>query len=220
MVGHLVVVLLLMMMVPVRGNLVDLVTTDILAVTLVMMIKTMTAVLVTKWKSVTKSHLLTKLVTLPLLTNLQRTQHQMYWWRLNWWQINWWHWQHLNDLGSWLLKISDIRQVLRVGSAAGLLLTFKVFNQYMTHTVLLILFEIQHSTCIGVELNQPSLSNILWRTLTSTCCNDVWFIWRHGTVSEHFLFAGPSAAPSPFHIFLALSSYSWDIGCNWIGIIT
>ena len=49
MVGHLVVVLLLMlMMVPVRGNLVDLVAIDILVVTLVVLIKTMTAVLVTK----------------------------------------------------------------------------------------------------------------------------------------------------------------------------
>ena len=43
-----VVLLLMLMMVPVQGNLVDLVTTEILAVTLVMMIKTMTAVLVTK----------------------------------------------------------------------------------------------------------------------------------------------------------------------------
>ena len=49
MVDHLVVVLLLMlMMVPVRGNLVDLVTIDNLVVTLVVLIKTMTAVLVTK----------------------------------------------------------------------------------------------------------------------------------------------------------------------------
>ena len=51
MVGHLVVVLLLMMMVPVRGNLVDLVTIDNLVVTLVVLIKTVlmtTAVLVTK----------------------------------------------------------------------------------------------------------------------------------------------------------------------------
>ena len=43
-----VVLLLMLKMVPVRGNLVDLVTIDILVVTLVVLIKTMTAVLVTK----------------------------------------------------------------------------------------------------------------------------------------------------------------------------
>ena len=48
-VGHLVVVLLLrLMMVPVRDNLVDLVTADILAVAYVVLIKMVTAVLVTR----------------------------------------------------------------------------------------------------------------------------------------------------------------------------
>ena len=49
MVGHLVVVLLLrLMMVPVRDNLVDLVTVDILFVAYVVLIKMVTAVLVTR----------------------------------------------------------------------------------------------------------------------------------------------------------------------------
>ena len=43
-----VVLLLVLMMVPVRGNLVDLVTLDILAVALVVLIKMVTAVLVTR----------------------------------------------------------------------------------------------------------------------------------------------------------------------------
>ena len=72
-------VAVLLMMVPVRGNLVDLVTIDILAVALVVLIKMVTVVLVTRWKLVTGSHLLTKLVTHPLSVNLPMSQRQMYW---------------------------------------------------------------------------------------------------------------------------------------------
>ena len=80
MVDHLVAVLLMMVPVQtVRGNLVDLVTIDILAVALVVLIKMVTVVLVTRWKLVTGSHLLTKLVTPPLSVNLPMSQRQMYW---------------------------------------------------------------------------------------------------------------------------------------------